>query len=659
MSFQFLAKDFQIGRRGRLALLSSAAVPAVKRVIIYDEDHDSDVDGVSGLAYALGELDELEQLYPGQYVLGAVIATSNMEHTAPSLKLMLRYAGRPNVPVGAYKGSGIGGHTSSAFTPGVTAAFALANEDTRAEFPDALTVYRQVLHDAPDGSVYIYVGGTATSLKQVMDSPGDAIDPRTGPHLLAAKVAKVRMCGGNFVTPQANESNIYFDVPAAQALATQTYMDVDWAGLEIGSQLYGSIPLWADSVVDPFKYAWKLGGQKVSGPDGQTNWRFAGDQVAFYATLYDQGSLFTFSERGDVAIASNSVTTFTPNPSGRNRYMVMDPARKADVQAYIQGKTEAFVLRHDVQGPTITSPTARSRAENTTTSTVITASEPFTATVQSGDGYTVTGGNTLNWPAKAVGVYSPVIRLTDSKGNYRDTVFTDTVTVATAENFLVAEWLLNEASGQTVVNAVDNNPAYNGFLGISSGNATNDPAKVAAGYDFATQQVITFTNQPAYQTQYLAAGVVFQVDAIPSAVSQYQTLIAKHNNPAQNTSWQLRLDGSELSVVGRGTTVTVRSTTGLGLQPGVWYHAAVWIQGTALRVYLNGVLVLDTTLAVMVPATVSPITLGARVASSPTEALDGRIAYAAFYGGQGMGSGLMTGVYNRAKAAAAVKGITV
>ena len=64
------------------------------------------------------------------------------------------------------------------------------------QVPDALTVYRQALAAAPNGSVTLVSVGFATNILDLLVSRGDAFSPLDGRQLIAAKVTKMVMMGG-------------------------------------------------------------------------------------------------------------------------------------------------------------------------------------------------------------------------------------------------------------------------------------------------------------------------------------------------------------------------------------------------------------------------------------------------------------------------------
>lgn len=626
------------------------ALPANATYYIYDEDCDSDSDGLSGWAYFSGVL---MRLNPADHVLKAIVATSNVPETAAVLRIMADFSGYTSVPVGAYKGTSISGGSSSTFAAPVAQAFAKPGQGDRTAFPDAVTVYRQALKECPDGSVVIYIGGTATNIKAVMDSPADGIDPRSGADLLAAKVKFVVMCAGNFATNQANEANLWNDLAAGQALVAQTYMDVIFAGLEHGQNLTFNIDGSLADPRDPLFYGWDVANSNVRG---------GGDQVAVEIAFFKGTGLFGLSPYGTITVASNAVTTFAAG-AGRHRYATLQAVDYATADAAMQADINAFTTAKAAEfGPYVTSPWTIKRVSGAASTYTITANKAFTATLVSPpSGYSIAGAVVTLPSHSTTGDRTFTVRLTDTAtGKTADQVITDSVVAADVANFLLAEWRLDEGTGETIVNATGDT-RFNGFLGNSAGNTTQNPTRVTEGLDFAGSGHVAmipyihgFQQQGPMDHQSFVVSAVFKADTVTGG----HTLIAKHQSPIGDSAWQFRQQGSELDFVGRGAATTVPVTSGLGLVAGNYYHAGLRINGNTGSFWLNGVKIgSDFTLSNPVPNDrESPMTIGAR-GPTLTEVFDGIIAYVSF--SRDHGEALMPGLYQRAKAAAAAKGITV
>src|SRR5260370_7542828 len=105
------------------------------------------------------------------------------------MRAIANYYGDPNVPIGAHKGMTpiLENSATSNYTQQITNQFGTPG-DTRANYPDAVIVYRQALAGAPDHSVYIVASGDYQPLQAPLQSHPDSIRPLTRIHLLTPKL---------------------------------------------------------------------------------------------------------------------------------------------------------------------------------------------------------------------------------------------------------------------------------------------------------------------------------------------------------------------------------------------------------------------------------------------------------------------------------------
>lgn len=204
--------------------------------IIWDTDLDSDCDDLAATALLLGFVASGEA-----ELIAATIASENL-YSASAMRVLLASGGLGDVPIGAYQGSGISGSSSSLYARQIATQFGAANE-TRADYPDAVSVLRAALAAAPDGSVEIVTGGTLTNIADLLRSQGDAISPLTGIELVALKVSSINSMGGNFVSSTATENNIGLDIDAANYVAANSPVPIYWSGYETGNLGLGSANL--------------------------------------------------------------------------------------------------------------------------------------------------------------------------------------------------------------------------------------------------------------------------------------------------------------------------------------------------------------------------------------------------------------------------------
>ncbi|PYU21136.1 MAG: hypothetical protein DMG32_21320 [Acidobacteria bacterium] len=202
--------------------------PPVNLIIDSDMAVDADDVGDHAVMWALANRGEVKVL--------ALICSSANDYSAPTMRAIANYYGHSDVPVGAHKGStpNVNYSSTSQYTQQITNQFGTPG-DTRFNYPDAVTVYRQALANAPDNSVYIVANGYYQPLRDLLQSPPDAISPLTGMQLVAQKVRRFVPSGGWF--PAGTENNFLNDPDAA------SYVFANWPGeiVSVGANVGGDV----------------------------------------------------------------------------------------------------------------------------------------------------------------------------------------------------------------------------------------------------------------------------------------------------------------------------------------------------------------------------------------------------------------------------------
>ena len=222
--------------------------PPINLIIDSDMAYNCDDVGDHAVMWALANRGEVNVL--------ALIASSANGYSAPAMRAIANYYGHPNVPIGAYQGSiPGGGYASSGYTQRLVNVFGTPG-DTRANYPDAVTVYRQALASAPDNSVYIVMGGFFEPMQGLLQSQPDSISPMSGLELVRAKVRRLIPASGWF--PGGKSGNFVADPDAA------SYVFANWPGeiVSVGDQVGGDVPTApspnSDPNVDPVKFAYNV-----------------------------------------------------------------------------------------------------------------------------------------------------------------------------------------------------------------------------------------------------------------------------------------------------------------------------------------------------------------------------------------------------------------
>jgi len=274
--------------------------------VIFDTDMGNDIDD----ALALAMLHSLETR--GECKIIAVTITKDNPWAAPYIDIVNTFYGRPDIPIGMVKGSGVTPDDSPMIRVPAQRAYPHKLK-TGADAPDAVAVLRQALAGQPDHSVVIVQVGFSTNLAHLLDDP----------ELVARKVKLLVLMAGDFAQPNP-EFNIKMDIPSAQKLFRDWPTPVVASGFEIGnSMLFPASSITRDfpgdhPVADAYKNYKKF-------PYDRPTWDLT---AALYAVRPNDG-YFSLSEPGTINVGKTGVTTLLPSPGGKHRYLVMNDTQRA------------------------------------------------------------------------------------------------------------------------------------------------------------------------------------------------------------------------------------------------------------------------------------------------------------------------------------------
>jgi hypothetical protein len=326
-----------------LAALSAGPVAAapVPVPVIFDTDICGDCDDVAALAM-LHALESREQCR-----LIAVTVTANHALAAPFVDGINTFFGRPEIPIGVVRPGGV--EEQSVYLKLAEATYddpAFAGREryphklrSGSEAPDAVTVLRKALAGAEDGSVVVVQVGFSTNLARLLDSPADATSPLDGKALVAKKVKLLELMAGAFKPIDGNaaygEYNVVKDRAAAAKLAEAWPTEMIWSGFEIGIAL----PYPSQSILEDFRdvpHHPVAESYKILSPPPQD--RPSWDLTSVLDGVLGERGYFERSEPGKVTVTETGATTFTPDPRGKHRYLILEDAtaRARVIEALVQ-----------------------------------------------------------------------------------------------------------------------------------------------------------------------------------------------------------------------------------------------------------------------------------------------------------------------------------
>ena len=286
-----------------------------------DSDMSNSVDDVGdhAMLWALAARGEINVL--------ALILSSTNDYSAPCARAIASYYGHSNVLIGANKGTVPSAYAAgaSAYTQQVANQFGTPG-DSRANYPDAVTAYRQALAGAPDQSVYIVNGGFYRPMYELLQSGPDAISPLTGLQLVAQKVRRAVFSAGRFPDSGSSpEGNLANDPDSASYVVANWPTEIVWLGYDEGWNVITGPAANADPATNPIKLAYNLHCRNGTYCGNNTP---AWTQIALlYVVRGGLGTNFSVGGQGGSTVVWDS-TTATPgrsiwsqNPDRQHTYL--------------------------------------------------------------------------------------------------------------------------------------------------------------------------------------------------------------------------------------------------------------------------------------------------------------------------------------------------
>jgi inosine-uridine nucleoside N-ribohydrolase len=205
--------------------------------LIFDTDIGNDIDDALALAMIHALMSR------GECKLLAVTISKDEPMSAAFVDAVNTFYGRGNIPIGVVHGGP---------TPEPSKYTILANQKdgdhfrfphrlvSGADAPDAVSVLREALADANDGSVVMVQVGAFTNLSRLLTSKKDETTSLPGIELVKKKVRLLSVMAGSFAAKgglNQPEYNVKIDIRAAQNLVATWPTPIVFSGFEIGAAL--------------------------------------------------------------------------------------------------------------------------------------------------------------------------------------------------------------------------------------------------------------------------------------------------------------------------------------------------------------------------------------------------------------------------------------
>lgn len=197
----------------------------VKVILDSDIGQDSDDAAVMALLHKLadnGEAEILATMFPMQDPMGA-----------PAMDVINTYYGRPDIPIGTYKGDyKYIGKLYDHYNTKLATNFPHDLKHGQ-DAPDAVALYRKILAEQPDKSVVIVVVGPERLLADLLQTGSDQYSKLSGRDLVKKKVKLLSVMGGEF--PKGHEWNIKIAPDASKLIAETWPTPIVYSGFEVGN----------------------------------------------------------------------------------------------------------------------------------------------------------------------------------------------------------------------------------------------------------------------------------------------------------------------------------------------------------------------------------------------------------------------------------------
>lgn len=322
--------------------------------VIFDTDMGNDIDD----ALALQMLFNYD--HQGLIDLKGVIISKCNPHSVEFVDGICRWNGFPDIPLGfSYDGPNPEDNTyllptlAAKKTDGSPLIEPQRSLETGID--EGHVALRKLLVKEKDGSVVLIATGPLTNIARLLDSQPDGISTLNGVDLMAKKVKSLHIMNGNFAV-DVPEWNTLQDLEASKTVYEKCPVPLVTSGWEIGNAVHypheSILNDFGNPEENPLCVAY-MSYQPM--PYDRETW----DLTSVFDALDPDRSVFQRSEPGRIEVRADGATIFTPDPEGKQQYLVVPNPDKA-VQALV---CRVAGTSYTGQGLEVYSPDARNRFE--------------------------------------------------------------------------------------------------------------------------------------------------------------------------------------------------------------------------------------------------------------------------------------------------------
>ncbi len=281
--------------------------------LFLDTDVIPDAGDVAAITFLNGLADKCEVKIIG------ITCTVTAPYSAGCVDAICCWCKRPNIPIGQIKGPDFGDRDEG-YAENIAKKWPNRYRDGSKNVPDAVTVFRQVLSQQPDGSVVMVAIGPLRNLSNFLQSKADSISPLTGREIIAKKVKFLSAMAGDFkkcISPNDSncmgryfEFNVIVDIPSAQYVVKNWPTPIMFSGFEIGESIIADGLLVEKSPDSPQASCLVNGG------------RPAWDQTSILYAVRGLSNYWAGEMEGRVEIADNGSSIWKSDNTFHQGYLI-------------------------------------------------------------------------------------------------------------------------------------------------------------------------------------------------------------------------------------------------------------------------------------------------------------------------------------------------
>ena len=300
-----------------LVFVYAASFAAEPVKVILDTDMLTDPEDTNALCllHAFADKGEAEIL--------AVVCNGHDTNRASgaAVDVINTFHGRPDIPIGTYKGE----HTTRSVRSPITVQLRdkfphkAPNDD---ELPSAVSVLRKTLAAQPDRSVAVVSLGHLDNMRVLLDSKPDQYSELTGKELIRKKMKLFSVMGGKY--PQGKEHNFFQGgTGPTTKYVVENFPDevpIVFSGYEIGERIISGKKYREQLPASPLRTALESNYNAIN--QGRYSWDQTSVIYAVRGNAYQGREYWKLHTQGSVLVNEDGSNTWVETPDKNQSYLV-------------------------------------------------------------------------------------------------------------------------------------------------------------------------------------------------------------------------------------------------------------------------------------------------------------------------------------------------